>query len=139
MAALAERLEYAVTTVDCASDRVCPVVSGDVYCVASATPAQKVVNQFCVAGSSSAGATDAEVSVVDPPLVDSSVVDSSDSELELELEAVVLAMVADAAVSLPELHPAINRPPAASTLIQAERFISSQAFPLFQRPTGTRR
>jgi len=104
--------------------------------VASVRPVQKVVNQVVVASSSSAAETWVEDSSsleveLEPEL-------SLELELELELEmememeselvAAEVVVAAGAAVPLLELQPATSNPPAASTLIQDERFMLSLAF-----------
>ena len=94
----------------------------------SARLVQNVVNQVVVASSSSAAeawveesseldvASELELSVLEL------------SVLEPELVEAAATVFAGAAVPLPELQPATSNPPAASTLIQDERFKLSLAF-----------
>jgi len=99
----------------------------------SARLVQNVVNQVVVASSSSAAeawveesseldvASELELSVLELSVLELSV-------LEPELVEAAATVFAGAAVPLPELQPATSNPPAASTLIQDERFKLSLAF-----------
>jgi len=110
------------------------VVSGWAYWPMSATSVQNVVNQVVVASSRSAGATcvedssELEVSLELELELELELDVELELELELELDAVVAVVAAGAAVPLLELQPATSKPPAASTLIQDERFTYFLAF-----------
>src|SRR6478752_4989013 len=106
----------------------------------SARLVQNVVNQVVVASSSSAAeawveesseldvASELELSVLELSVLELSV-------LEPELVEAAATVFAGAAVPLPELQPATSNPPAASTLIQDERFnCHSLSVPAPHRP-----
>ena len=94
----------------------------------SARLVQNVVNQVVVASSSSAAETWVEESSALDVASELELSVLELSVLELELVEADVTVVAGAAVPLPELQPATSNPPAASTLIQDERFKLSLAF-----------
>ena len=101
----------------------------------SARLVQNVVNQVVVASSSSAAETWVEESSALDVASELELSVLELSVLELELVEADVTVVAGAAVPLPELQPATSNPPAASTLIQDERFnCHSLSVPAPHRP-----